>query len=205
MISSRIHSYLKRVSIRYFPRLHCVCQRLIFITVQPETRQIMEAGEKVHWLKNVVKPTLFGHAENYRKNLFDAFVSLALPVGLQEQDMPENGTNQLRAFEHREGYARLWMEKVNSAFHAALQLKLELEISSCLYEFKFPTLGDTFDAEWMSAAHTMGGDIPLGSKVYVCLQPAIFSVNRDGMSEDAMAIVKAVVMVEGYGVEWTLV
>lgn len=167
---------------------------------------MMERAEKVHWLKNSVKPTLFGHAGNCRKKLLDVFVSLALPAGLQEQDMSEGGANQLKTFEHREAHTRLWMQKATSAFHTALELKLELEISSCLYRFQFPTLGDTFEGDWMSAAHsTMDEDVPQGSKVYVCLQPAIFSMNRDGRPEDEMAIVKAVVMVEGYGVEWSLV
>lgn len=150
----------------------------------------------------MVRPTLLGHADSYRKNLFRVFVSLASSPGLQEVSISQGETNKLSTFENRKGHVTLWEQRVTSAFKAALELRLELELSSDKYEFRFPTLGEHFEEEWMVAAHSIGGDIVPGSKVYVCLQPAIISVDRGNLQDDPVTVSKAVVMIEGYRVEF---
>lgn len=55
-----------------------------------------------------------------------------------------------------------------------------------------------------SGTHTVQDAVPQGSKVYVCLRPAVFSVSGDSTGEDRVLVVLALVMVEGFGVDWTL-
>ncbi|KEF57013.1 uncharacterized protein A1O9_07203 [Exophiala aquamarina CBS 119918] len=185
-----------------FPRpSHDLRATFLFGFLQPDTCKMVERGEKVHWLQNVVRPALLGHADDCRKNLFGVFVSLASPPGLQEQGISQAGANHLRTFENRKGHATIWEQRVTSAFHAALELRLELELSRDEYEYRFPSLGEPFEEEWMSAAHSMVGLILLGSKVYACLQPAIISVNRGNPDDDPVTVAKAIVMIEGYGPE----
>lgn len=152
-------------------------------------------------MKEEIKPTLLGHAATYRERLFEVFKSLSVTQSLPAHDVAGGPTNNMKTYADRSSYKNLWKQNVEAAFHAALELKLSLELTSNKYRFDYPGLGEEFNEELMSVAHLERGPIPPESKVYVCLQPGITSVGRGNLHDDPITIAKAVVMVEGYGVQ----
>lgn len=159
--------------------------------------------DRVEYLKTAAKASTATRPVEYQRRLYDIFTNLTIVPVRVSSESPQAAATGSRDAEEAIGKNE-WEEVMNKAFGKAIELKLDLEKSSRKYEFEFPQLGDGFDREWMTPTHTLQDAVPQGSKVYVCLRPAIFSASRDMIEEDRVLVVWALVMVKGFGVDWTL-
>jgi hypothetical protein len=154
--------------------------------------------DRVEYLKTVAKTNMAARQVEYQCRLYDIFINLTIAPVRVSSESPQAADTGSRDAEDAIGKNQ-WEEVMNKAFGKAIELKLDLEKSSRKYEFEFPKLGDGFDRDWMTPAHTIQDAVPQGSRVSVCLRPAVFSVSRDRIGEDRVLVVWALVMVEGFG------
>ena len=148
---------------------------------------------RLEYLEKTIKPKLPQFAELSKSRLVNVLLSLRIePAAVlltngQDELIPRPVTFDYRRQMHLDAE-----EEFRKAFLKAFHLKLDMAKCSIHYDFRFPRVEEKFDGNWMEV--TQSGEIP---QVYICLRPAIVSINQRGARYSEKIVSKAIVMLDG--------
>ena len=160
-------------------------------------RERFRNAEKLAHFKEL-EPKLPHEAERFQKDLLNVFLDLRVPPGPTCRVNAPSSAKTHGNFLARTELHFAWQEAVNEAFRLALEMRLRLARSFVSYHYRFPSVGDAYNDEWMESVHDDAVADPSGSKVLMCLRPGIqcFHHGERGL------VVPALVLLEGYGPTW---
>ena len=130
-----------------------------------------------------VKDKLPGYAKMFEKDLYNIFCRFC-------QDNQKD--SDMSPFDRSDLY-ETWEAMVTEAFLEVLNLRMKLQIASWAYYSEFPTTGTGFQKREMEEydPDSIVGD---ASRIFLCVQPAVWAYPRASRDPRPRPIVKAQVL-----------